>query len=74
MDTTNSLKEIAKDCFDMALEQIKHLNPSVSLNEKGYDYWASMENGVFFLYVSSPDVGSLSFAEEEAPDAEKVLE
>ena len=33
VDTTDFLRETAKDCFDMALEKIKHLNPLIGRTE-----------------------------------------
>lgn len=65
LDTIDSLKETASDCFEMTLKKIQCLNPDVPLNLAGYDYRAYIKDGVLVPFPSSPDDESLSLEEEE---------
>ena len=49
----------------MALKQIKHLNPNISLNLAGYEYRAYVKDDVLVPPPPTPAEGSLSFEEDE---------
>ena len=65
MNTIDSLRETATDCFDMALKQIEHLNPNISLNLARYEYRAYVKDDVLVPPPPTPNDGSLSFEEDE---------
>lgn len=70
-----SLKEVVVDCFTMTLAQIRHLNPTVSLNIARYGYQPYVKDGVLVLPPPSVKDESISFVDkdgggEKGPEAD----
>ncbi|KAI9119982.1 hypothetical protein K1719_008951 [Acacia pycnantha] len=65
LKAADTVRAAAKDCFNMALAQIQHLNPGVELNLTGYDYRSYIRGDVLVPPPPSPEDESVSLADDD---------